>query len=348
MPPSPIAATERLHAILQASGDRDAQLWALLELFEDSLALPLSADTAAGRVELRHVDYGGDPEQGLIAGLSTPDGSQSLPLSAITLPTHVPGASLVSAYTTWFHAPASRTGNDADRGPVDPLDDGLVKLLVLAVLPRAVRGRRLDDGAEVAFRPADHDRVAPGTTLTIRRRPGVSHLEGDILDVAVLPEALAPWAPALVPIGHALFALDLAPAPDALDDAALLADSGDPQGAQRLLYELLAESPGLIAAHAALGDLELERQPAVALAHYAVGAALGDLAVPEPFDGLLPWEHDANRSFLTCLYGCGSALLRLGRVGEAHAPLKRLLALDPADALGAARLFGPPPAPLRR
>jgi len=332
-------AEQRFAAILAATDTRDAKLWAILELLQETLQLPADARVAEDRVELTHVDYGGDEVQGLIAEVADDDAVRSLPLAQIALLGREHGAGVVRAYTDWIRG---RTADAATRAAaaVRPTE-GPIELAVLAVLPRTAKCRRLDDGSDVVFRPADREQLVPGTIITVSPRNLEGRLEGDILGTSVDPSRLGLLPPPLDAVDDppGTFALALPLAPDQVEEAGLLAEAGDPREARKLLLDLLAEEPLLLEAHAALGDLALAGLPATALCHYAVGAALGDASVPDPFDGFVPWAHPSNRGYLACLYGCGRALHRLGRNLDAQRPLQRLLALDPDDHLGAVQLL---------
>jgi len=341
-------ADSRLRALLAAAGDRDAKLWALLELCDDTLALPAAARVAGERVELTHVDYGGDDAQGLTAQVRRADGDVSVPLTEVTLLQREAGAELVEAYRTWFLGRGVDVLGSAAASQSAP--DDRLDLFVLAVQPRTARCRRVDDGSDLVFRPSDRERLVPGTRITVAPRFVGARLEGPVVAVTIDAAGLGLVPPALIEEASGDFRLDLPEPPEALEDAALLAEGGDAAGARALLLALLAEDLRHLEAHATLGDLELDGSPQLALAHYAVGAALGDLTVPAELSGALSGHVPANRAYLLCLLGCARALHRLGREAEALAPLERLLALDPDDVLGATALLvalgGTPPTSL--
>ena len=90
-----------------------------------------------------------------------------------------------------------------------------------------------------------------------------------------------------------------------------------------------------LAAHAYLGALAFADWARQALGHFEVGLRIGELSLPEGFDGLLPWDLPANRHFLSCLHGYGLGLWRLGRLEEAERALERILWLNPGDDQGA-------------
>lgn len=87
-------------------------------------------------------------------------------------------------------------------------------------------------------------------------------------------------------------------------------------------------------AHAHLGNLAFDRIAGDAIRHYEVGFRIGELSLPEGFDGVLPWGHIDNRPFLRCMHGFGLCLWRLGRFEEAHRILNRMLWLNPSDNQG--------------
>lgn len=123
------------------------------------------------------------------------------------------------------------------------------------------------------------------------------------------------------------------------DDGPILAATelharGKREEARRLLRDLAAEEPRFLDAHAHLGIFALEYSPGLALAHYERGVAVGELSLPEGFDGVLPWGWIDNRPFMRCLHGYGLCLWRLGRSEEAVAVFDAMLWLNPGDNQG--------------
>lgn len=110
-----------------------------------------------------------------------------------------------------------------------------------------------------------------------------------------------------------------------------LAEAGDNAGARRLLMEALLPDLRFLDAHAHLGNRAFDRAPEMALQHYAVGVAIGDLSVGPEFLGILPWDILENRAYLRCLHGYGLALWKLGRRAEAESVMRRLLRMNPRD-----------------
>jgi tetratricopeptide (TPR) repeat protein len=113
-----------------------------------------------------------------------------------------------------------------------------------------------------------------------------------------------------------------------------LKEQGDLVGARDLLMDALDEDLRCLDAHAHLGNFAFDRSPERALVHYEIGFRIGELSLPQPFDGVLEWGHIYNRPFLRCLHGYGLCLWRLGRTDEAQRVFERILALSPNDNLG--------------
>ncbi|MEO0326064.1 MAG: hypothetical protein AAF447_24155 [Myxococcota bacterium] len=110
---------------------------------------------------------------------------------------------------------------------------------------------------------------------------------------------------------------------------------GDVRSARALLMAELHDDLRYLDAHAHLGNLELDRAPEKALAHYEVAVRIGDLSLPEDDDFFLPWGCLMNRPYHRALHGYGLALYKLGRRAEAEAVFLRQLVLNPPDHVGA-------------
>jgi tetratricopeptide (TPR) repeat protein len=88
-------------------------------------------------------------------------------------------------------------------------------------------------------------------------------------------------------------------------------------------------------AHAHLGNFKFDHWLKEAIRHYEVGFRIGELSLPEGFDGVLPWGWIDNRPFLRSMHGYGLCLWRLGRFHEAERIFDRMLWLNPSDNQGA-------------
>ncbi len=113
-----------------------------------------------------------------------------------------------------------------------------------------------------------------------------------------------------------------------------LKEAGHRWPAYEILMGLCSADLRCLDAHAHLGNLAWDLNPATALLHYEVGVRIGELALGEHFDGVLLWGWMDNRPFLRCLYGYGLCLWRLGRFGEAAAVFERVMWLNPPDDQG--------------
>lgn len=122
---------------------------------------------------------------------------------------------------------------------------------------------------------------------------------------------------------------------DPIVEAAELKDAGERGEAEELLMGLLAQDLRCLDAHAHLGNFEFKHRPKQALRHYAVGVAIGEVALGATFDGVLSWGFIDNRPFLRCLHGMGISWWRLGDRDQAAALFRRMLWLNPSDNQGA-------------
>jgi len=111
-------------------------------------------------------------------------------------------------------------------------------------------------------------------------------------------------------------------------------DSGDVDGAYRILMELCQSDLRCLDAHAHLGNLVFDLRPQDAIRHYEAGFRIGELSLGKGFDGLLPWGWIDNRPFLRCMNGFGLCLWRLARFEEAGLIYDRMLWLNPSDNQG--------------
>lgn len=251
----------------------------------------------------------------------------------------------------------------------DPLD-----LAVLAVQPANLTCRPLEGGKPMTVRLRDRRmlrEVVPGEIVTLRQVEEMGRsLLADFAGVRLDVEALGltplgrvdggPWSPSdeywgepderlpafLLPILSAgprpSFEMqqvlpgsdDSLDGPDPILDSIELARTGDLRRARAPLHRCLVADLRCLDAHAHLGNLEFELDPARALRHYRAGAAIGELTVPADSPWVLPWGMVDNRPFLRCLHGVGIALWKLGQPEAAAEMMERILWLCPSDNLG--------------
>ncbi len=252
--------------------------------------------------------------------------------------------------------------------------NGPVELAVLELKDSAIRCLVPGSGRVITLRAGGHGLVVPGEIISVCPRKqwhfnGHPYLSGSIDAVRVDVEALGlqplrlmdeyPWDPkedwwreAEEPLEDwekPILARGVRPSfemervmpsedPKGFDDpvseAADLERAGDRSGAREILYNLLATDLRCIDAHAHLGSLEFNLSPDLALRHYEVGVRIAEQALPDGFDGVLPWGRLDNRPYLRCLHGFGLCLWRLERFDEATTIFDRMLWLNPTDNQG--------------
>ena len=127
---------------------------------------------------------------------------------------------------------------------------------------------------------------------------------------------------------------------DAIIEAMELRNHGDAATAVALLNGLLERDARCLDAYAHLGLLAFDAGDAqLALGHYGTGVHIGELSLPEPFNGVLPWGLVDNRPFLRCLHGLTLSAWRLGEHNQADTLCWTLLWLNPADNQGVSSLL---------
>jgi len=85
-------------------------------------------------------------------------------------------------------------------------------------------------------------------------------------------------------------------------------DSGDFDGAYKILMDFCQADLRCLDAHSHLGNFLFDHRPKDAIRHYEVGFRIGELSLGEGFDGLLPWGWSTTgRSSVVCtVTGCVS------------------------------------------
>ncbi len=128
---------------------------------------------------------------------------------------------------------------------------------------------------------------------------------------------------------------------DPIIESTELRDGGDIAGARRILQGLLEADLRCLDAHAHLAHLVFDHGPAEALRHFEVGVRIGELSLPEGFEGVLRWACVDNRPFFRCLHGYGLCLWRLDRRDVASRVFERMLWMNPSDNQGIRSLLPP-------
>jgi hypothetical protein len=135
--------------------------------------------------------------------------------------------------------------------------------------------------------------------------------------------------------------------------------TGDVDTYMQTLHAITRREPRDIDAHAHLGNLYLDladptstlvvtpppdqRQRRswlrTALGHYQSAVGVAELALPDPFHGVLTWSDLDNRPLHRALHGLALTLWRLGRVDTAEQVVFNMLWLNPRDHRAAAALL---------
>jgi hypothetical protein len=137
--------------------------------------------------------------------------------------------------------------------------------------------------------------------------------------------------------------------------------TGDLDTYEATLRAIVRREPRDIDAHTHLGNLYLDmadpdstklefaeppdkpQQRAwlrTALGHYQSAIGIAELALPDPYLGVLLWTELDNRPFLRALHGITLVLWRLRRFAAAEQVLLNMLWLNPADNQSARELLG--------
>ncbi len=355
------------------------QLEAFQQAFRDKVPVPCEGSIAGEPVTALRFDFDGSERRGLTVKVQRQDG-RAFVLSAadIAFPPRTPGARYVSAYRQWMGAgpivkPQPRVAKPAKTA--DALD-----VVLLSKGDRLAECRLLTDDAPFALHPRRSVPIVPGEIATVtpsmpRPAGSTGHLTGTVdstrLDVKALGlvplklrdfglwdpkkeywcdpgERIPAYARPIIAWGprrqyemeQVLPGEIMDEMSDPISDSNDLRDAGDHRGAYRLLMETCRLDLRCLDAHSHLGLFEFDRNPGLAIRHYEVGLRIGELSLPENFNGLLPWGMIDNRPFLRCLQGYGLCLWRLERFDEALQVFDRMLWLNPGDNQGVRCLIG--------
>ncbi len=259
--------------------------------------------------------------------------------------------------------------------------EGPIELVVLSVKQKAARCRVLGGDQNFTFRARQLWDLVPGEIAVVRPAKqwtyaGAPYLSGAIestrLDANALGlvplrleqqgvwnpaehywgekgEALEAWTKPIIARGPRLeFEMEqVLPGADAekffdpIGESNDRKDSGDEEGAYRILMDLCQDDLRCLDAHAHLGSMAFTGLPKDAIRHYEAGFRIGELSLGGAFDGLLPWGWIDNRPFLRCIHGYGLCLWRLGKFKDALQIFERMLWLNPSDNQGVRFLIHP-------
>jgi len=127
---------------------------------------------------------------------------------------------------------------------------------------------------------------------------------------------------------------------DPILEAVEFHECGEQDKAYKIMEKILASDLRCLDAHAHLGtwrfNAEFSGRDSIELAqrHYQIGVQIGELSLPDNFNGVLKWGMINNRPFLRCLKGYGLCLWRLGDTLAAKGIFERMLWLNPTDNQG--------------
>lgn len=119
-----------------------------------------------------------------------------------------------------------------------------------------------------------------------------------------------------------------------------MVEAGETDIARDELVWLLSECPDFLEAHVQLGLIALEEDdPRLARGHFGRAYELCMRAVEAAgVTGSVPYALPGNQPFHQASKGLAHCLMETGRAQTAAEVCRRMLALDPADALGLARI----------
>ncbi len=132
---------------------------------------------------------------------------------------------------------------------------------------------------------------------------------------------------------------------DPIFQAVELYHGGDPKQAFRVLQRCLQLDTRCIDAYVHLGlyragDMSTRSSVEQAVKNYLAGISVGNTALPQGFDGVLPWSWIDNRPYLRALHGLGVCYWNLGDVSGARRVFERTFRLNPDDHQGIRLLLG--------
>lgn len=122
-----------------------------------------------------------------------------------------------------------------------------------------------------------------------------------------------------------------------MEEVQTMLEAGEVDIAIDELRWLLTGCGDFVDAHAILGQLALEAGDLqLARGHLGYGFELGLKAIPHAFADTLPADLPTNEGFFACGMGLAECLAAQGDKQKSLEVLRRLIALDPQDSVGAA------------
>ncbi|HZV51749.1 MAG TPA: hypothetical protein VFD49_18535 [Candidatus Dormibacteraeota bacterium] len=308
-----------IEEITAGARGEEEQLGAFREAVAEHLPVISGATVVGEEVVVVDVEVDGSTSRRLVAICRRQGRDYPISLADVRFPPFSPLALLVAAYTRW-----ARERAGALRTPIRRRRRGWV--YPLQTEPDGVTARRLLDACRArplrlqlvgTWEPAEQYWGEPGVPIEPELRP--------LIVAGPRPQC---QLERVLPFG-----VD-GRLGDPIATALELARGGRRREARGLLRSLVERDPRCLDAHVHLGNLTFRRSPRAALIHYQTAVAVGELALPRDFNGVLGWGQADNRPFLRGLHGLGLCLWRLGRLNEAAAVFDTLLWLDPGDSQG--------------
>ena len=216
------------------------------------------------------------------------------------------------------------------------------ELIALRVLSTAIRCREMDGGL-VTYRRTNGE-VVPGERLTVVVTKRWTWRHTDLVGGALLHHGFSLRALERAGYAHPQSSWAGVTCPSISDerlrDGLAQLEAGEWMGARCLLLDVLEDKPGSLFAHLALGDiLSGLCHRGLALSHYTAAVRLGAGALDRETSLPLDASRPAERALLAALRGRALVFLSRGQQAAALADLRRALAWDPTDSVGAGQLL---------
>ncbi|HLH69901.1 MAG TPA: hypothetical protein VKY90_12955 [Candidatus Dormibacteraeota bacterium] len=308
-----------IEEITAGTWGEEEQLDAFREAVAEHLPVLSGATVVGEEVTVVDVEVDRGASRRLVAICRRQGRDYAIALVDVRFPPFSPLALLAAAYARWSRERAGVLGLPAPRPrrswvyPLRTRPDGAAARRLL----EACRARPLRLQLVGVWEPTEHDWGEPGAPIAPELRP--------LIIAGPRPQC---QLERVVPPGGE------GDREDPIAVALGLVREGHRREARGLLRSLTEREPRCLEAHVLLGHLSFRRSPRAALLHYQTAVAVGELALPRGFNGVLGWGYVDNRPFLRGLHGVGLCSWRLGRLNEAAAVFDTLLWLDPGDNQG--------------